>query len=325
MCPAQTSMLNLPERIVVSEVGPRDGLQSLDKWIDTDVKVAMIDRLSRAAFPVIEVTGFARASVIPNLKDAEEVCARIQRRPGTVYRALVPNLRGAERALDSKLDELLGLITVSETYLRKNQNMSLEEAVTQGVDCFRAAERAGVGFVMAVGAALWCAYEGLIPEDKTVGLLRRFRNAGVTRFYIAGSMGMEDPRQVNAIFRRIGRELPDCEVGYHVHNLSGAGTANVLAAIDGGAAFIEGSICGIGGGIAMPSSVASVGNLPTEDLVVLLESMGIHTGIDPAEAVAAAREIAAMLGIEPRSHAAQVGTRAELLEQGRAHPRNHPV
>ncbi len=318
-------MLNFPDKITVSEVGPRDGLQSLDKWIDTDIKIAMIDRLSQAAFPVIEVTGFARTSVIPNLKDAEEVCARIRRRPGTVYRGLVPNKRGAERAIDSKLDEMLGLITASETYLRKNQNMSLEEAVEQGISCFRTADAAGVGFVMAIGVALWCAYEGLIPEDKTIGLLRRFRNAGIRRFYLAGSMGMEDPVQVSSIFRRIGKEFPDCEVGYHVHNLSGCGTANVIAAVDGGAAFIEGSICGIGGGIAMPTSVASVGNLPTEDLVVLFESMGIRTGIDPQEAVTASREIAAMLGIAPRSHSAQVGTRAELLEQGRSNPRNHPV
>lgn len=116
--------------------------------------------------------------------------------------------------------------------------------------------------------------------------------------------------------------MPDCEVGYHVHNLSGCGTANVLAAVDAGAKFIEGSICGIGGGIAMPTSVASVGNLPTEDLVMMFESMGVRTGVSPEEAVAASREIAAMLGIEPRSHAAQVGTRAELLAQGAAHPRN---
>jgi hydroxymethylglutaryl-CoA lyase len=315
-------MLQLPDRITISEVGPRDGLQSLDKWIETDTKVAMIDRLSRAGFPVIEVTGFARSAVIPNLRDAEEVCARIQRRPGTVYRALVPNARGAERALESKLDELLGLITVSETYLRKNQNMSLDEAVEQGIKCFRTADDAGIGFVMAVGVALWCTYEGAIPPDKTMSVLRRLREGGIRRFYIAGSMGMEDPRQVGAMFRRIADELPDCEVGYHVHNLSGCGTANVLAAVDAGAKFIEGSICGIGGGIAMPTSVASVGNLPTEDLVAMFDAMGVRTGIDPQEAVAAARQIAAMLGIEARSHAAQVGTRAELLEQGRAHPRN---
>jgi hydroxymethylglutaryl-CoA lyase len=319
-------VLNLPEKITISEVGPRDGLQSLDKWIATDTKIAMIDRLSRAGFPVIEVTGFARTTVIPNLKDAEEVCARIERRPGTVYRALVPNVRGTERALDSKLDELLGLITVSETYLRKNQNMSLPEAIEQGIQCFRTADQAGVGFVMAIGVAMWCAYEGAIPPDKTMAVLRQLREGGIRRFYLAGSMGMEDPAQVGALFRRAAQELPDCEFGYHVHNLSGCGTANVLAAVDAGATFIEGSICGIGGGIAMPTSVASVGNLPTEDLVAMFESMGVRTGVDPQEAVAASREIAAMLGIEPRSHAAQVGIRAELLEQGRAHPRNpHPA
>ena len=318
-------MLSFPGKMAVSEVGPRDGLQSLSKWVDTDTKIAMIDRLSAAGFPVIEVTGFVRASVIPNLKDAEEVCARIRRRPGTVYRALVPNARGAERALDSKLDEMLGLITVSETYLRKNQNMSLDQAVDEGIKAFRIADDAGVGFVMAVGVALWCAYEGRIPEDKTVALIRRFRQAGVRRFYIAGSMGMEDPVQVGDIFRRLGRELPDCEVGYHVHNLSGWATANVIAAIDGGAAFIEGAICGIGGGIAMPTSVSGVGNLPSEDLVSLLHAMGMETGIDPQDAVAASRDIAAMLGLEPRSHAAQVGTRGELLEQGRSNPRHHPA
>lgn len=319
-------MLNLPDKITISEVGPRDGLQSLDKWIATDTKIAMIDRLSRAGFPVIEVTGFARTTVIPNLKDAEEVCARIERRPGTVYRALVPNVRGTERALDSKLDELLGLITVSETYLRKNQNMSLPEAIAQGIECFRTADRAGIGFVMAIGVSMWCAYEGTIPQDKTIAVLRQLREGGIRRFYLAGSMGMEDPVQVGSLFRRAAQELPDCEFGYHVHNLSGCGTANVLAAVDAGATFIEGSICGIGGGIAMPTSVASVGNLPTEDLVTMFEAMGVRTGVDPAEAVAASREIAAMLGIEARSHAAQVGTRAELLEQGRAHPRNpHPA
>lgn len=319
-------MLNLPDKITISEVGPRDGLQSLDKWIETDVKVAMIDRLSRAGFPVIEITGFARNTVIPNLKDAEEVCARIERRPGTVYRALVPNVRGTERALYSKLDELLGLITVSETYLRKNQNMSLPQAIEQGIECFRTADRAGIGFVMAIGVAMWCAYEGTIPQDKAMAVLRQLREGGIRRFYLAGSMGMEDPAQVGALFRRAAKELPDCEFGYHVHNLSGWGTANVLAAVDAGASFIEGSICGIGGGIAMPTSVASVGNLPTEDLVGMFEAMGVRTGIDPSEAVAASREIAAMLGIEARSHAAHVGTRAELLKQGRAHPRNpHPA
>jgi hydroxymethylglutaryl-CoA lyase len=317
-------VLNLPKKMTVTEVGPRDGLQSLRKWIPTDTKIAMVDRLSDAGFPVIEVTGFAHPRVIPNLKDAEEVCARIGRRKGTVYRGLVPNARGAERAAEAKLDEMLGLITVSETYLRKNQNMTLEQAVEQGIKAFRIADKAGIAFVMALGVSMWCAYEGRIPEDKAVNLLRRFRDAGIKRFYLAGSMGMEDPAQVGSLFRRVGKEFPDCEVGYHVHNLAGYGTANVLAAMDAGAAFIEGAICGIGGGIAMPTTIASVGNLPTEDLVVMLDAMGIDSGIDPKQAVAAARDVAQLLGIEARSHAVQVGTREDLLEWGRSHPRQHP-
>ena len=315
-------MLNLPEYITLSEVGPRDGLQSLDRWIETDTKIAMIDRLSRAGFPVIEVTGFVRNSVIPNLRDAEEVCARIKRRPGTKYRALVPNARGAERAVDSKLDELLGLLTVSESYLRKNQNMTMDEAIDQGVKCFRIADAAGMGFVMALGVAMWCAYEGPIPQDKTIAVLRRLHDGGIRRFYLAGSMGMEDPMMVASLFRRAAKEFPGCEFGYHVHNLSGQGTANVLAAVDAGASFIEGSICGIGGGIAMPTSVASVGNLPTEDLVCMFESMGVRTGVSPQEAVAASREIAALLGITAGSHASQIGTRDEMLNQGKHNPRN---
>jgi len=315
-------MLNFPEHITISEVGPRDGLQSLDRWIETDTKIAMIDRLSRASFPVIEVTGFVRNSVIPNLRDAEEVCARIQRRHGTKYRALVPNARGAERAIDSKLDELLGLITVSESYLRKNQNMTMDEAIDQGVKCFRIADGAGMGFVMALGVSMWCAYEGPIPQDKTIAVLRRLHDGGIRRFYLAGSMGMEDPVMVSSLFRRASKEFPGCEFGYHVHNLSGQGTANVLAAVDAGATFIEGSICGIGGGIAMPTSVASVGNLPTEDLVCMFESMGVRTGVSPQEAVAASRDIAALLGITASSHAAQIGTRDEMLKQGQHNPRN---
>jgi hydroxymethylglutaryl-CoA lyase len=198
----------------------------------------------------------------------------------------------------------------------------MDEAIDQGVKCFRIADAAGMGFVMALGVAMWCAYEGPIPQDKTIAVLRRLHDGGIRRFYLAGSMGMEDPMMVASLFRRAVKEFPGCEFGYHVHNLSGQGTANVLAAVDAGASFIEGSICGIGGGIAMPTSVASVGNLPTEDLVCMFESMGVRTGVSPQEAVAASREIAALLGITAGSHASQIGTREEMLNQGKHNPRN---
>lgn len=317
-------MLNLPERMTVVEVGPRDGLQSFGRAVDTDTKVKMVDRLSAAGFKVIEVTGFAHPRVIPNLADAEEVCARIARRPGVVYRGLAPNARGAERAARAKVDETLGLTIVSETYLKKNQNMTADVAIEEAIKAFRIADTAGQAFVMALGMSMWCPYEGFIPPAKTLALIMRLRNAGIRRFYLAGSMGMENPRQVNALFRVAKESHPDCDFGYHVHNLSGMGTANVLAALDAGVTSIEGAICGIGGGIMLPTSMGSVGNHPSEDIVAMLNEMGIDTGIETEAVVAAARDVAALLDIQPRSFITNSGTRDDVMEQARNSPRHHP-
>jgi hydroxymethylglutaryl-CoA lyase len=312
-------MIRFPDDVKVVEVGPRDGLQSLPRWVETADKVRMVDRLSAVGFPVIEVTGFVSPRAIPNLRDAEEVFERIARRPGTVYRALVPNARGAQRAAAAKVDEMLGLITVSRTYLKKNQNMTLDEAVEQAIAAFRIADGAGIPFVQAIGMAFWCAYAGAIPEDEVLDLVRKFREAGMRRFYVAGSVGMEDPRHVGRLIARIYDANPDAEVGFHVHNLAGWGHANVLAALDAGARWIEGSICGIGGGVTMPSTLGTVGNLPTEDIVAMLDTMGVRTGLDPEAVVAAARDVAALLKIKPRSHAANGATRREVLHPARGH------
>lgn len=304
--------MHLPDRIDIVEVGPRDGLQSLGRWISTETKIAMIDRLSAAGLPTIEVTGFVHPAVIPDLRDAEEVCAGISRRPGTIYRALVPNARGAERARGAGLDELLGLITVSRTYLRKNQNMARDHAIEQAGQAFRIADAAGMRFVMAVGVALWCTYEGTIPDEDTLQVVSSLRRAGITRFYLAGSTGLEDPRQVNRIFGKLADAHPDCRFGYHVHDLAGTAAANILAALDAGASFIEGAICGIGGGIALPPGIGSVGNYPTEDLVTLMAEMGIDTGLDPAALAQVAQDVAALIGVTPQSRTGRGISRAAL-------------
>lgn len=317
--------LRLPSKTTVVDVAPRDGLQSFPRWVDTDTKVKMIDRLSETGLPVIEVTNFAHPRVIPNLKDAEEVCARIKRKKGVVYRGLVPNARGAERALPCKLDELLGLITVSEAYNKKNQNMTLEQGVAEAIRTFRVVEKAGIPFVMALGMSMWCPYEGPIPEDRVLRIMGEFRNAGMRRFYLAGSLGMEAPRQVSELFGRALDRFKDVEVGYHLHNLAGTGTANVLAALDAGSSFVEGAICGIGGGIAMPHTIASVGNLATEDIVHMLNECGVETGVSTAEIAAAARDIGKLLDVVPASHTAHIGTRADVMEGAKKAPREHPA
>jgi len=315
----------IPESVTIVDVAARDGIQSFQRPVDTDTKVALVDRLSETGLPVIEVTGFAHPRVIPNLKDAEEVCARIRRRPGVVYRGLVPNARGAERGIKTELDELLGLITVSEAYNKKNQNMTLAEGVAEAIKTFRVVEASGKRWAMALGMSMWCPYEGKIPQERVLGILGEFCNAGMRRFYFAGSLGMEDPRHVSELFGRALDAHPDIEIGFHVHNMAGVGLANILAALDAGAAFVEGAICGIGGGIAMPYTIASVGNLATEDIVHMLNEMGVKTGVETAEIAAAARDCAKLLGIEAGSHTAHVGTRADVMEGARKAPREHPA
>ncbi|ARP88290.1 hydroxymethylglutaryl-CoA lyase [Bordetella genomosp. 9] len=315
----------LPEQIDIVEVGPRDGLQSLRKWVPTEDKVRMVDRLSQAGFPVIEVTGFVHPRVIPNLQDAEAVCERIARRPGIVYRGLAPNARGAERAAAARVDEIVGLTIASASYLKKNQNMTPEQADAQAIEAFRIADAKGLRYVLAIGMAFWCPYEGLIPQDRVQAMVGRFRDAGIRRLYLAGSVGMEDPRHVNALFTRLYDRYPDIELGFHVHNLSGMATANIVAALDAGAAWLEGAICGIGGGIAMPETLGAVGNFPTEDMVRMMTLMQVQTGLDPDAVLAASRDIARLLDIAPRSHAAHGSTREAVMKWGREHPHEHPA
>lgn len=314
-------MLSLPPTMAIAEVGPRDGLQSFARWIETADKVRMIDRLTDAGLPIIEVSSFVSPKAVPHLRDAEEVFATIRRKPGVVYRGLVPNARGARRAVEARVGEMLGLLTVSATYTRKNQNMTMDEAIEQNLQAHRIASDAGIPFVMALGMAFWCAYEGLIPESDVVAIVRRLHRGGVRRFYLAGSLGMEDPLHVNQLFRRLADEFPDVAFGFHVHNLSGMATANVVAALDAGVQWLEGSICGIGGGTSMPTSLGAVGNFPTEDLVGMLAEMNVETGIDAAGILDASREIAALLGIEPRSHRGNGATRDAVMTMSDTHKR----
>jgi hydroxymethylglutaryl-CoA lyase len=313
-------MLNLPDKILVVDVAPRDGLQSLPKWIPTDEKVWLCDRLTDLGVPVIEVASFAHPKVVPNMKDAEEVFARINRKPGVVYRGQAPNVRGAHRAIEARVGEMLGLITVSETYTHHNQNMANEQCIEQNIQSFRLAEKNGIPFVMALGMAFWCAYEGVIPEDAVIDMVGKFRNAGIKRQYLAGSIGMEDPAHVNRLFRKLYAKYPDVELGFHIHNLSG-----MAAALDAGVHWLEGAICGIGGGMAIPTTVGEVGNFPLEDLVAMLDEMGVKTGLDPKKVIEASKEISARLGIRIASHRATGCTREDVMRAGQESPHNPQV
>ena len=318
-------MLHIPDRMLLVDVAPRDGLQSLPKWIGTDDKVWLCDRLSDLGVPVVEVASFAHPKVVPNMRDAEEVFARIRRKPGIVYRGQAPNVRGAHRAIEAKVGEMLGLITVSETYTHHNQNMSNAECVEQNIQMFRLAERAGIPFVAAVGMAFWCPYEGVVPDEAAIDIVGKFYHAGIKRQYLAGSIGMEDPRHVNRLYRTLYDRFPGIELGFHIHNLSGMATANILAAMDAGVHWLEGAICGIGGGMAIPTSVGEVGNFPLEDLVAMLDEMGVKTGLDPRKVIEASKEISHRLGIRIASHRATGCTREDVMRAGVENPKNPQV
>lgn len=317
-------MLQLPDRIQVVDVAPRDGLQSLPKWVETDLKVELVDVLTDLGLPVIEVASFAHPKVVPNMRDAEEVFARIRRKPGVIYRGQAPNVRGAQRAVDAKVGEMLGLICATETYTRKNQNMTVDEAIEVNIRSFEIAQENKIPFLMAIGMSFWCPYEGLVPEDNVMRIVKLLREGGLRRFYLAGSLGMEDPVHVNRLFKRLFQTYPDLEIGFHIHNLSGMATANILAALDAGAQFLEGAICGIGGGMAMPTTIGSVGNFPLEDLVTMLDEMGVETGLDPDQVIRAANDVGRLLGIDVRSHRANGATRDNVLAMGRDNPHMHP-
>ena len=294
--------MKFPKKIKVIEVGPRDGLQSLNKWIPTQDKIKMVNLLSSANFPVIEVSSFAHPKVVPMLKDAEKVFEQINRKTGIVYRALSPNLKGTFRAVETKMvDEILGLLTVSETYSLKNQNMTLDDAINEAGKSLKLCEKYDVNFVMAIGVAFYCPYDGLISNEKILSVVKRLYDKGIRRVYLAASTGMENPSNINYVFNKTRDKFPDLDCGFHVHDRIGMAATNMFSALDAGATSVEGSICGIGGGIAMPHGTGDYGNLPTEDIVTMLNRSNIETLLDTKIVHEIAQEIASLLKINSNS------------------------
>ena len=262
----------------------------------------MVNLLSSANFPVIEVSSFAHPKVVPMLKDVEKVFEQINRKTGIVYRALSPNLKGTFRAVETKMvDEILGLLTVSETYSLKNQNMTLDDAINEAGKSLKLCEKHDVNFVMAIGVAFYCPYDGLISNEKILSVVKRLYDKGIRRVYLAASTGMENPSNINYVFNKTRDKFPDLDCGFHVHDRIGMAATNMFSALDAGATSVEGSICGIGGGIAMPHGTGDYGNLPTEDIVTMLNRSNIETLLDTKLVHETAQKIASLLKINCNS------------------------
>ncbi|HET6549575.1 MAG TPA: hydroxymethylglutaryl-CoA lyase [Solirubrobacter sp.] len=312
--------LRYPESVEVIEVGPRDGLQSLARVIPTADKLRMIELLADAGFRTIEVTALVRPDVVPQLADADRLLARLPRRDRLAYRALVANRRGAERAVAGGVDEVLGLVSCSETYNRRNQGMSVQRSVEDIRAVFDICRTHDIGFTAGIALAFFCPYEGETPMHRPLAIVDQLVAHGVERLYVAASMGMADPAHVHRLCSAILDRHPRLSLGLHLHDTNGMALANAVAAMDAGVRWFEGSICGIGGGIAMPMSTLDIGNVASEDLVSMLEAMGIHTGVDVAALRDVGWEIAELLDVEPRGRFLRAGTKDDVLRADGALP-----
>ena len=304
------------------EVFPRDGLQTVIhepglRIPTSDEKVAIIQALDRAGIPEIEVTGFAHPKVIPSLADAEDVARRVLASPHqAVYRALVPNLRGAERAFGVGLTKVASLLVVSETYQRLNSNMSLEENLREIERIVALADRYHAAVTASMGMCFVCPYEGVVPLDRLLGVINRLVGLGISEFTISDSVGLAWPQGVRTRVQAILTQWPHLNVGLHLHTLAGTAVVNAFVGYEAGAQYFESSVGGIGGGIAMPVHTTTMANVATEDLVYMFEMSGIPTGVDLAALAEVGRAAQAAIGTGT-GHVTAFGTLEAFLTTNR--------
>jgi hydroxymethylglutaryl-CoA lyase len=308
-------MMDLPEEATVVEMLPRDGFQRLDDFVPTDEKVDIIDDLSTTGVDEIEITSFTHPKAVPTLRDADEVAERIDRHDDVTYRALVPNPVGMERAIDAEMDKVNALVTVSETYSEHNQNMTVEEILAGVEEIVEMADGTDIEVEAGIGTSFYCPYEGRIPMDETLDVVEHVVEAGVDEVTLATTMGLANPVEIDEMFTEVFDRYPDLDVGLHLHDTNGMSLANTLAAMQCGVDRFDTSHCGLGGGVVLAEGLSGVGNTPTEDLVQMLDGMGIETGTDFDRVEAVAHDIADRLGLGATSHVLMGGTVENVLEE----------
>ena len=288
--------MSMDVRIV--EVGPRDGLQNESRPISTDAKVAFVDALSRAGYAEIEVSAFVSPKWIPQLADAADVLARIERRPDVLYSALVPNEQGLDRALESKVGKIAVFTAASETFNKKNINATIEESIARFAPVVPRALQAGLRVRGYISTAFWCPYEGKIAPKAVVTVAKRLLELGVEEISIGDTIGKAVPTEVHDLLDLLLDALPQDQIALHFHDTYGTAIANALAAYDRGITIFDASAGGVGG---CPYAPGAAGNVATEDLAWAFERTGAPTGIDLNAVRAASDVLAAALGRPLRS------------------------
>jgi hydroxymethylglutaryl-CoA lyase len=280
------------KRVYVHEVATRDGFQIEPRFVPTERKVELIDGLSRSGLAKIEVTSFTSPKVIPTLADAEEVMRRITRNPAVEYAALVPNVRGAERALLCAVGELNVVMSASQTHNLANLRMTPDQSLTQFAQIVKlVAGKAKIN--VSLSTAFGCPFEGEVPYTRVTELIDRIVDLGIMRVTLCDTTGMANPSQVEQLFEMVIARWPSVVFTAHFHNMRAMGLANVLAALEAGIDRFDASLGGLGG---CPFAPGASGNICTEDLVHMLQVMGYDTGVDFGGLLELARQLPALLG-----------------------------
>jgi hydroxymethylglutaryl-CoA lyase len=301
----------IPTRVSLVEVGPRDGLQNEKQPVATAQKVALVQRLSDAGLREIEVTSFVSPKWVPQMADNAAVMAAIARVPGVRYSVLTPNLKGLQAALPTRPDEIVVFGAATEAFSQRNINCSIAESIERFAPVVSAALAAGVKVRAAVSCALGCPYQGEVSADEVEHVVRLLKDIGVQHCGIADTIGVGTPHKVQRAMERALKHFPLAEVSGHFHDTYGQALANIYACLEMGLHTFDASVAGLGG---CPYAKGATGNVATEDVVFMLDGLGIHTGVDIDRLVDAGAFISEQLGRAPVS---RVG-RALLAKRGKA-------
>jgi hydroxymethylglutaryl-CoA lyase len=295
---ANTPLQNLPAAVTVVEVGPRDGLQNEKVPVPTDAKIAFINLLSASGLAVIEATSFVSPRAVPQLADAGEVFAAIDKMPGVRYPVLVPNTRGMERALAAGVREVAVFTAASETFTRHNINATIAESLANFAAVIALAREHDVRVRGYVSTAFGCPYEGHVPPEKVRDVTMRLFDLGVAEVSIGDTIGVATPNGILEVMGLLLRDLRADRLALHLHDTRGTALANVLTALQLGITIFDSAAGGLGG---CPYAPGASGNLATEDLLYMLDGLGIHTGVDLDKVVVASRYLAGVRGSIPAS------------------------
>jgi len=292
----------LPPKVRIVEVGPRDGLQNEPQTVPTATKIELVNRLADAGRPAVEAGAFVSPKWVPQMADSADVLKGIRRKPGVSYPVLVPNMKGFESAVAAGVDEIAIFGAASETFSRKNINCSIAESLERFAPVAQAARAQGMRVRGYISCVAGCPYEGAIAPAAVAAVAKALDAMGCYELSLGDTIGVGTPGKVRAMIEAVVREVPVGRIAVHLHDTYGQALANLYAALEMGVATADSSVAGLGG---CPYAKGASGNVATEDVVYMLDGLGIETGVDLAQVFEAGRFICAALGREPTSKVAK--------------------